>query len=84
MASPEPRNAGPLWLWLLGLILLLVAVWILVDQLTEAEFTGGADAPPAAEVETEGEAETRRDALRIRPPAVRVPPHDAGERNRAI
>lgn len=67
MAAPAPKRAGPLWLWLLGLVLLLVAVWILVDQLTDEELRGGAGAPPAAEVEPQDGVEPRRDALRIRP-----------------
>lgn len=51
MGSNPPRRAGPLWLWLLALIMLLAAVWVLIDGLTDEDFTGEATTPPAEEVE---------------------------------
>lgn len=32
---PRARRAGPLWLWLLGLVLLVVLVWLVVDRVLD-------------------------------------------------
>lgn len=49
------RRARPLWIWLLGLIVLLVALWIVVDQVLETDDPGAPSAAPAAEAAPDGD-----------------------------
>lgn len=50
MADRGPRRAGPVWVWLLGLIVLVVVIWLLVRWVAERdEGATAAGAPAAAE-----------------------------------
>lgn len=46
MAERRPRRAGPVWLWVVGLVLLIVLIWLAIDFVTVEEEPA---LPPAVE-----------------------------------
>ncbi len=66
MAADAPRRLGPIWVWLAGLVVLIVAIWLLVDWVENRDgATGSAVVPPAAEsMRADGGLEDREAAIR--------------------